>query len=204
MYSLLARGGGAVPGTGALMLPAKLSDWEGLPVGPHFVVLRIGLVLLAVLLALAVRSKILKRVWGMGWRRAAIGCGAGAVLFYVVWIVYLGGVMPSETVARNWNIAWLGLDAFEGLSALLTLLFLLRRSPYAVLTTAAFCTSLCIDALFDVTTAAPGVPLTTAVLEAVLVELPFAVLSGALALKLLNASHPSRLPPAVEQAPAAD
>lgn len=198
MHSLLFQGGGAVPGIRALMLPVKLSTWEGSPVGPHFVVLRFGLVLLAVLLALAVRSKILKRVWGMGWRRAAIACGAGAVLFYVVWIVYLGGVMPSETVARNWNIAWLGLDAFEGLSALLTLLFLLRRSPYAVLTTAAFCTSLCIDALFDVTTAAPGPPLTTAVLEAVLVELPFAVLSGALALKLLNASHPSRLPSAVD------
>jgi hypothetical protein len=180
------------------MLPTKLSVWEDLSVGPHFVVLRIGLVLIAVLVALAVRSKILKHVWGMGWRRAAIACGVGAVLFYVVWIVYLGGVMPSKTVARNWNVAWLGLDALEGLSALLTLLFLLRRSHYAVLTTAAFSTSLCIDAFFDVTTAAPGAALTTAVLEAVFMELPFAVLAGALALKLLNASDLLRLPPAAD------
>lgn len=180
------------------MLRARLSNWEGLPVGPHFVVLRVGLVLLAVLLALAIRSRILKRVWGLGWRRAAIACGVGAVIFYVVWIVYLGGVMPSETEAHNWNIAWLGLDAFEGLSVLLTLLFLLRRSPYAALTAAAFSTSLCIDALFDVTTAAAGPPLATAVLEAVLVELPFAILAGALALKLLHASDPSRLPPATD------
>ena len=180
------------------MLAARLFAAEGWPAGLHFVVLRFGLVILAVIVALMIRSRILKRVWGMGWRRAAIACGIGAVLFYVVWIAYLGGVMPSETVARNWNVAWLGLDAFEGLSALFTLLFLLRRSPYAVLTTAAFSTSLCIDALFDVATAAPGLPLTTAVLEAVLVELPFAVLSGALALKLLNASDPSMLPPATD------
>jgi hypothetical protein len=180
------------------MFAAKLFAEEGWPAGLHFVVLRFGLLAVAVILALMIRSRILKRVWGMGWRRAAIACGIGAVLFYVVWIVYLGGVMPSETVARNWNVAWLGLDAFEGLSALFTLLFLLRRSPYAVLTTAAFSTSLCIDALFDVATAAPGLPLATAVLEAVLVELPFAVLSGALALKLLKASDPSLLPTAAD------
>ncbi|QCB97176.1 hypothetical protein E5206_09710 [Arthrobacter sp. PAMC25564] len=198
MPSFLAQCCGAVPGTLESVVPVRLfaaGDW---PAGLHFVVLRSGLVLLAVIVALTLRSRILKRVWGMGWRRAAIACGAGAVVFYVVWIVYLGGVMPSETVARNWNVAWLGLDGFEGLSALFTLLFLLRRSPYAVLTTAAFSTSLCIDALFDVTTAAPGLPLATAILEAVLVELPFAVLSGALALKLLNASDPSRLPAATE------
>ncbi|WP_434619876.1 hypothetical protein [Arthrobacter sp. A5] len=71
-----------------------------------------------------------------------------------------------------------------------------RRSKYAVLPTTAFSTSLCIDALFAITTAPPGMPLTVAILEAVLVELPVATLAAVLALKLLNtgASAPSTRP----------
>lgn len=117
----------------------------------------------------------------------AIACGVAAGLFYAAWIFYLSGTMPSVTVAYNWNMAWLALDGFEALSALLTAVFLFRGSIYAVLSAAAFSTSLCIDALFDVTTAAQGAPLVTAVFEAVLVELPFAALSAVLAVKLLAA-----------------
>ena len=127
------------------------------------------------------------RLRGMGWRRTAIVCAAAAVLFYAVWIFYLSGTMPSVTVAYNWSTAWLALDGFEALAALLTGIFLFKGSSFAALTAAGFSTSLCIDALFDVTTAAQGTPLVTAVLEAALVELPFAALSGMLAIKLLTA-----------------
>jgi hypothetical protein len=158
--------------------------------GPHFVGLKIGLVLLAVVVTLRVRRRVLVRLRGLGWRRTAIACGATAGLFYAAWIFYLSGTMPSVTVAYNWNMAWLALDGLEGLSALLTAVFLYRGSIYAVLSAAAFSTSLCIDALFDVTTAAQGAPLVTAVLEAVLVELPFAALSAVLAVKLVAAGTP--------------
>jgi len=161
-----------------------------LSAGPHFVGFKIGLVLLAILLVLRVRKSILVRLRGLGWRRTAIACAAAAVLFYAVWIFYLSGTMPSVTVAYNWNTAWLALDGFEALAAMLTAVFLFRGSIYAALTAAAFSTSLCIDALFDVTTAAQGPPLVTAILEAVLVELPFAVISGMLAVKLLTARRP--------------
>ncbi|GAP55461.1 hypothetical protein AHiyo6_20260 [Arthrobacter sp. Hiyo6] len=90
------------------MFAAKLFAEDGWPAGLHFVVLRFGLLAVAVILALMIRSRILKRVWGMGWRRAAIACGIGAVLFYVVWIVYLGGVM----LPRLWHVTGMspGLD----------------------------------------------------------------------------------------------
>ena len=154
--------------------------------GPHFVGLKIGLVLLAIVVILRFRRRVLVRLRGLGWRRMAVACGATAVLFYAAWIFYLSGTMPSVTVAYNWNLAWLALDGFEALTALLTAVFLFRGSIYAALSAAAFSTSLCIDALFDVTTAAQGAPLVTAVLEAVLVELPFAAVSGLLAVKLLR------------------
>ncbi|MBT2565297.1 hypothetical protein J7I84_02085 [Arthrobacter sp. ISL-85] len=154
--------------------------------GPHFVGLKIALVLLAIAVILRVRRRILVRLRGLGWRRTAIACAAAAVLFYAAWIFYLSGTMPSVTVAYNWNMAWLALDGFEALAALLTAVFLFRNSVYAALTASAFSTSLCIDALFDVATAAQGTPLVTAVLEAALVELPFAAISGMLAVKLIS------------------
>ena len=187
----------AVAGAAALAaLPAvRDPSWS---VGPHFVGLKIGLVLLAILLVLRVRRRILVRLRGLGWRRTAIASGAAAVLFYAVWIFYLSGTMPSVTVAYNWSTAWLALDGFEALAALLTAVFLFRSSIYAALTAAAFSTSLCIDALFDVTTAAQGAPLVTAILEAALVELPFAAISGMLAIKLLTAGRPQQGAPSTE------
>ena len=176
--------------------------------GPHLVGLKIGLVLLAVVVILLVRRRFLVRLrgfgWlrGLGWRRMAIACGGAAALFYAAWIFYLSGTMPSVTVAYNWNTAWLALDGFEGVTALLTAVFLFKDSSYAALSAAAFSTSLCIDALFDVTTAAQGPPLVTAVLEAGLVELPFAALSAVLAVKLLAAGP--RIFPSRNNAPGAD
>lgn len=172
-------------GPEALASFAAATGWSG---GPHFIGLKLGVVLLALVLILRVRRRLVVRFKGLGWRRLAIGCGAAATLFYVAWIMYLGGTMPSVTVAYNWNMAWLALDAFEGITALLTAVFLFRNSSLAILTAMAFSTSLCIDALFDVTTAQQGPPLLTAVLEAVLVELPFAALSAVLAAKLLAAA----------------
>lgn len=161
--------------------------------GPHFVGLKIGMVALAILLILRVRRRVWARLRGLEWRRMALVCGAAAGVFYAVWIFYLSGTMPAVTVAYNWSTAWLALDGFEAATAVLTAVFFFRSSPYAALSSAAFSTSLCIDALFDVTTAAQGEPLVTAILEAVLVELPFAALSAVLAVKLLAAGRqPSR------------
>jgi len=159
--------------------------------GPHFIGLKIGLVLLALVVILRLRRRLVVRLRGLGWRRLAVVCAGGAVLFYAIWILYLSGTMPSVTVAYNWNLAWLALDGFEALTALLTALFLLKGSIFAALSAAAFSTSLCIDALFDVTTAAQGAPLVTAVLEAVLVELPFAALAFILAIKILSSKMAS-------------
>ncbi len=163
------------------------------PAGPHFVGLKIVLAALAIGLLLRMRRRVWARLRGLEWRRMALACGAAAGLFYAVWIFYLSGTMPAVTVAYNWSTAWLALDGFEAVAALLTAAFFFKGSPYAALSAAAFSTSLCIDALFDVATAAQGPPLTTAILEAALVELPFAGLSAVLAVKLLAAGRqPSR------------
>ncbi|MBG0738034.1 hypothetical protein IV500_01100 [Paeniglutamicibacter antarcticus] len=159
--------------------------------------MKVALVLISTaIVAISVGPSIFSSLWGRKWRRTAAVAGAGIVVFYSVWILYLARTLPSETVANNWNIAWAALDSFEGLAALFSAVLLHKHSKYAVVTTTAFSTSLCIDALFAITTASPGMPLTVAILQAVLIELPVATLAAVLALKLLNtgASAPSTPP----------
>ncbi len=162
--------------------PLRHTGWSG---GPHFVGVKIAAALIVMAVLFLGRRRVVARLRGLGWRRLAFACGSGAVVFYVGWTFYLGDTMPSTTVAYNWNVAWVALDVFEALTALLTTFFLFRGSNYAALSAASFSTSLCIDALFNIITAGQGSALVTAILEAGLVEVPFAVLSAALAVKLL-------------------
>ncbi|MBT1001627.1 hypothetical protein KIH31_03340 [Paenarthrobacter sp. DKR-5] len=169
-------------------VPLRFTGWSP---GPHFIVVKLAVALLLMAVLFRGRLTALARLRNLGWRRLAFACGAGAVVFYVAWTFYLGDTMPSTTVAYNWNVAWVALDGFEGLTALLTTFFLFRDSNYAALSAASFSTSLCIDALFNVITAGQGSALVTAVLEAGLVEGPFAVLSAVLAVKLISGGHTS-------------
>jgi hypothetical protein len=188
----------AAKGLKSIAIPCDVTDEEQVAAAVRATVDAfgsLGLVLLAILVILRLRRRVVVRLRGLGWRRMAVACGAATVLFYAIWIFYLSGTMPSVTVAYNWNLAWLALDGFEALAALLTAVFLFRGSIYAALSAAAFSTSLCIDALFDVATAAQGAPLVTAVLEAVPVELPFAATSCVLAIKILSSKMASVGPP---------
>lgn len=110
------------------------------------------------------------------WRRrprsAYILFGCGAAL--VPWLIVLAVTLPE------WTVAWVGLDAMESLGLIATGLLTLRRHPLRPVVAGATATLLVIDAWFDVTTST-GVALVTALLMAVLAELPLAVLCGYLA-----------------------
>lgn len=100
--------------------------------------------------------------------------GLGAVL--VPWLALLAA-------SGQWN--WVGLDALEAAGLLGTGLLLGRADPRHCLTAAATSVLLLTDAWFDTTTAAPGGALTTALVLAVLVEVPLAWLCARLALRAL-------------------
>jgi hypothetical protein len=106
-----------------------------------------------------------------------------AVLGFVTipWTVHLAMSLPVQAHTHNYRVAWVGFDVMLVVVLLLTAYFAWRGRPSAGLLAACTATMLVIDAWFDITTSPPA-EVTAAILTAVLVELPLAVLCGWIAL----------------------
>jgi hypothetical protein len=98
-----------------------------------------------------------------------------AAIVLVPWILFLVRSLPSTHAAAHWDIAWAGFDL--GLAVLLfgVAVAAWQRSPWLEGASTAAAALLAVDAWFDVLTSATNVERLVAVGEAVLVELPLAV-----------------------------
>jgi hypothetical protein len=118
-----------------------------------------------------------------GWRPArwVVPLFGGTAVLLLPWIVVLATLLPAQHAAPHWDITWVGFDT--GLSGLLISVAYAawRRSPWLEGAATAAAALLAVDAWFDVTTSASRPELVTALAEAVLVELPLAVLCFRLA-----------------------
>lgn len=94
----------------------------------------------------------------------------------VPWVGYLSATLPSEHVARHWQVAWAGLDLAEAAALVATFVALLRNSPAVTVLASIAGTLLVCDAWFDVVTAQPGNDLAWALFFALFAELPLAAL----------------------------
>jgi hypothetical protein len=110
---------------------------------------------------------------------ALAGCG----IAMLPWLVILAVTLPATTVAPHWPVAWVGLDALEALGLVATGGLLRRRDPRCCLAATATAMLLVTDAWLDVTTAAPGSGLVTAIAMAAGAELPMAALCMTLAIR---------------------
>jgi hypothetical protein len=97
------------------------------------------------------------------------------------WSLWLELSLPSEKVARHWDVAWAGFDLVLAAALLLTAVSLFRQSPLRRDFAAATGTLLVADAWFDTLTAGTGSDLWFAITLAVLAELPLAGICFALA-----------------------
>jgi hypothetical protein len=113
-----------------------------------------------------------------GWHPApwVVPFFALAALLLLPWIVVLAALLPANHAAPHWDITWVGFDA--GLSLLLVSVAYAawKRSAWLQGAATAAAALLLVDAWFDVTTSATHVELVLALTEAVLIELPLAVL----------------------------
>jgi len=114
----------------------------------------------------------------------------------IPWLFYLAFTLPASATDGHWALAWVGLDSCEALALFATGRLLLRADNRCVLAATATAVLLLTDAWFDVTTAARGDELLTAIAMAVFAEAPVALACIALALRLIR--HP--FPPATETA----
>jgi hypothetical protein len=100
--------------------------------------------------------------------------GAVAVALFP-WTAFLSANLPARHVAHHWDVVWAGFDLFEATALIATVVALARCSPVVSLLGAISGTALLCDAWFDVLTAGGG-DLRWALLEALVGELPLAVL----------------------------
>jgi len=111
----------------------------------------------------------------------------GVATALIPWTVYLGLTLPLHQVISHYRAVWVGYDIVLIVVLARIGWFASRRDPRLVLTATAGATLLVADAWFDVMTAATSMGRLGAILDAVLLELPGAVLCALLARRGLAA-----------------
>jgi len=107
-------------------------------------------------------------------------------LILIPWTINLAYSLPTRTLARHWDIAWVGLDIFLISSLVANVIFAVYRSKFLVVSLITTSTLLMLDAWFDVMSAKAGKPLVLAITEALIFELPLAIISFSVALGLIS------------------
>src|SRR5512132_3228093 len=106
----------------------------------------------------------------------------GAVgLGLLPWAVWLSASLHPHHVTNRWDVAWSGFDVGLALCFLGTAIAAWRRSPWVGAFAAATGTLLLTDAWFDVILESHGNEESTAILEAVCIEIPMAAVCFSIA-----------------------
>jgi hypothetical protein len=121
-----------------------------------------------------------------------------AAVLLVPVVLLLVIVLPSTHRSAHWDIAWAGFDVILALVLLAVAVTAWRRSPWLEGAATAAATLLFIDAWFDVLTSSTRAELVLALIEAVFVELPLALLC----LLLARDAERRLAPPGSPRAPA--
>jgi hypothetical protein len=98
-----------------------------------------------------------------------------AAVVLVPTVVLLVVALPSKHEAAHWDVAWGGFDVILALMLLAVAATAWWESAWLEAAAASAATLLVVDAWFDVLTASTGTELVLALVEAVFVELPLAL-----------------------------
>jgi hypothetical protein len=101
---------------------------------------------------------------------------AVGALVLVPTVVVLLFTLPSTHRSEHWDVAWGGFDVMLALMLVAVAFTAWRGSAWLEAAAASAATLLVVDAWFDVLTASNGTELVIAIVEAVCVELPLALL----------------------------
>ena len=122
---------------------------------------------------------------GISVRRVAIVYAIGVVVV-TGWAAYLGVSLPHVAVARNWDVAWVGLDGLIVMALAWTAWGAAHRDRRVVIPAVATATLLVVDAWMDVSTASRS-ELWQSILLAAAFELPIALMSLSIARRAMRA-----------------
>jgi hypothetical protein len=118
-------------------------------------------------------------------RRRVIETLVVACVGLSAWIVVLGLTLPRRYDAAHWNLAWVGFDLTLLAGLIATAWAAWRRRVVFVLFATATSTLMLADTWFDVTTARSS-DLWVSAIQAVLVEIPFAIFLLCVVVRVLS------------------
>jgi hypothetical protein len=107
----------------------------------------------------------------------------------IPWVIYLGISLPDRTLSTHWDVAWVGVDITIAGLLLLNAYFAYKESKWLIMTGTATSTLLVFDAWFDILTAGHSTEMSRAILFAIFIELPLALLTFLVAMKLVKREH---------------
>lgn len=110
----------------------------------------------------------------------------------IPWAALLFLTLPRHYGANHWWLAWGGFDVALGASLAATAVATLRRSPFGEVAAAVTGTLLLCDAWFDVLTSRGTSDVVQAVVSALLIELPLAVVCFWIATNIARAVETAR------------
>jgi hypothetical protein len=117
------------------------------------------------------------------------------------WAIWLSASLRPDHVSAHWDLAWSGFDVGLAVCFCGTAFAAYHRSPWVGALAAATGTLLLTDAWFDVMLESHGSELETAIVEAVVLEIPMAAVCFWLARRVERALH---FAPAGQRAPERD
>jgi hypothetical protein len=112
-----------------------------------------------------------------------------SAIILIPWTYSLAKNLPDRQLANHWDAAWIGYDFFMVILLLTTVYLAIKRSIWLPLAATSLATVFLLDAWFDVLTAKPGSQQNYALLLAVLIELPLAILTFYFAYKTTLTLH---------------
>ena len=93
------------------------------------------------------------------------------------WIVNLHYTLPIRQSLAQWNLTWVGIDLITLLVIIAVVYLALKRGAWLSLALVALATINLADGWFDILTSSGGQDTTHAIMLAVLVEIPWAMVS---------------------------
>lgn len=112
-----------------------------------------------------------------------------SAVILIPWTYSLAVNLPDRQLAHHWNAAWIGYDFFMVILLLTTVYLAVKKSIWLPLAATSLATVLMLDAWFDVLTSKPGSQQNYALILAVFVELPLAILTFYFAYKTTLTLH---------------
>lgn len=109
-------------------------------------------------------------------------------IFLVPWTILLAKDLPTHHIDVSWDVSWVGLDIAIMVCLLITGFLASIKSRWIIIFSSITASFILVDSWFDLITSRPGREFDQALVLALFIEIPVALLGYYVAFKALNSN----------------